>query len=189
LEFCLISNGFPTDFQPVSNGFPTSFQHNSLNTLQMSLSKRVVKSMRVEEAMQELNEASEIVQLREAVKPHESKRISEAFQSLSKPGLLSRSELQPGSRTADRHESYRKFLDKVQKTSGDQMVALCAIGLGQSTIAGMKDAVRVRLPARIQEKRAQLESDALKRITDAHLAKRQIQFCLICCTLTFGSVS
>jgi hypothetical protein len=160
------------DFLRVSNQFPTSFQYNSVNTLQMSLSKRTVKSKRVEEAMQDLHEASEIVQLREDVKPNESKRISEAFRSLSRPGLPSRSELQRGSHTADRHENYRKFLEKVKKTSGDQMVALCAIGLGQTNIAGMKDAVRVRLPAQIQEKRAQLESDALKSITDAHLAKR-----------------
>ena len=124
--------------------------------------------MKLEEAIQRLHEASETVQLREDVKSPESRRIDEAF------GLLSKSELQAGSRTAHRHEKYRIFLGKVQKTSGDQMVTLCAIGLGQSHVAALTDAVRLRLPAQIQKKTVELESDALKSITDAQLAKCQV---------------
>jgi len=107
------------------------------------------------------------VRIREDIKPHEKRRVEEAF------ALRSTSELHLISRKAERRDIYRKFLEMVQKTSGDQMVTLCAIGLGPSTVAGMKELVRLRLVVQIQKKKAELECDALRIITDAVLSERQ----------------
>jgi len=138
----------------------------------MSAFKHRATSTDLGQAIKKLTAASGILRRREAVKPHESKRINEAFK------LLSESELPapPASHKAERQEHYRKFLQKVRKTSGDQMVTLCAVGLGQSVICGMRELVRLHLPERIQEKKADLECDALKNITDVHLVKGLILF-------------
>lgn len=71
------------------------------------------------------------IESREGVKKHEQTRINDALQ------LVATSSAPSGSKTAERQESYQHFLKRVEKLCGLEMVALCAIGLGKTAIAGM----------------------------------------------------
>lgn len=110
-------------------------------------------SLSLEEALGKLREASEIIESREGVKQHEGKRIQEALRLVK----MLPAPIPSASKTAERKESYQQFLRKVENLCGLEMVTLCAVALGKSAIASMKDHVRLRLPSKIK-----IEEDTLK---------------------------
>jgi hypothetical protein len=122
-------------------------------------------SLTVEEALEKLREASETIESRGGVKPHEGRRVEEASQ------LITTSPLRSGSKTAERQQCYQQFLINVEKLCGIEMVILCAVGLGKSAVAAMKDRVRLRLPSRIKPQTDSLGHSILRKLVDEYSAK------------------
>ena len=114
------------------------------------------------EAVQKLIDAFTLIQYREDVKPHEATRIQDAFSSMTE------SFQEGSSHTIKRRNTYRWFLKKVQDAAGPQMVVLCAVGLGQSAIAGMRDRILQEFLAGIKEKEKVLTSTILKKLADEY---------------------
>lgn len=54
---------------------------------------------------------------------------------------------------------------------GLEMVTLCAVGLGKSTVAAMKDRVRLQLPSRIKLKADTLGRPILRKLADEYSRK------------------
>lgn len=116
----------------------------------------------VEAAVEKLQDILSLIQDREGLKPHEVRRVKEAFALLANPRARSTS------KTGERHESYRLFLKKVEKICGAQMVVLCAVGLGQSAVAGMKERARLGLPSEIGSRKGSLECPDLQLLVENH---------------------
>ena len=93
------------------------------------------------EAMERLVDTCKLIQYREGVRPHEAKRMKDAFTLMAAPSV------EEESQTAVRRNSYRRLLKKVQDAVGPQIVVLCAVGLGQSTIGATRDRVQLEFLA------------------------------------------
>ena len=112
--------------------------------------------------MQKLIDASELIKYRESVKPHEAKRIQDAF------SLIAESPVEGTSQAIERRNGYRWLLKKVQEAVGPQFVTLCAVGLGQSAIGGARDRVRLEFLAQIKDQEETLKSSALQKLADEY---------------------
>jgi len=99
------------------------------------------------------------------VKKHEQTRINYALQ------LVATSSAPSGSKTAERQESYQHFLKRVEKLCGLEMVALCAIGLGKTAIAGMRESVRLELPSSIKLMENTLKCSPLRKLIQERSAE------------------
>lgn len=119
-------------------------------------------SLSLEEALEKLREASETIESRGGVRPHEGRRVEEALQ------LITASPLRSGSKAAERRQCYQQFLMNVEKLCGIEMVTLCAVGLGKSAVASMKDSVRLRLPSRIKPQTDSLGRSLLRKLVDEY---------------------
>jgi len=112
------------------------------------------------EAVKKLTATFMLIRYRERVRPHEAKRIQDAFT------LIAESSGEGVSKTIDRRNSYRWFLKKVRDEIGPQMVVLCAVGLGQSAVGGMRDRVQLEFLAEIKEREEALKSAVLQKLVD-----------------------
>lgn len=110
-------------------------------------------SLSLEEALGKLRRASVIIKSCEGVKQHEGKRIREALSLVNMPPACAPSVL----KTSERQDSYQQFLRKVENLCGLEIVTLCAVALGKSAVASMRDHVRLCLPSNIK-----IEEDTLK---------------------------
>ncbi|OCL10329.1 hypothetical protein AOQ84DRAFT_427450, partial [Glonium stellatum] len=79
----------------------------------------------IDSAITKLLTTAKTIKLREGVKPHERKRIQEAFDILTK---LSEP---PSLKTGERRESYQHFLKRINNDCGPQMVIISAVGGNQ----------------------------------------------------------
>ncbi|EEQ88991.2 uncharacterized protein BDCG_04111 [Blastomyces dermatitidis ER-3] len=122
----------------------------------------------VDDAMAKLFKAAETIKLRGNIKPHEEKRIRGAFALLAgerKPV--------PSTKTGERRDTFRDFLMKLNDHDcGPQFVMLCVVGLGQSVIASMKEAIRLRLPLEIKDHERTLTGPVLQHLTEECLKKK-----------------
>lgn len=122
-----------------------------LTLLHMGQSRRKQKDEScIKSVVRLLTRAAQSIQRRQELNIYEGKGVDNAF-SLLRSGVSSSNE-----RTASRQHHYYKFLQRVQELCGLQVVALCAIELGQSKVGDFSMFVRSELPARLQEKRSQL---------------------------------
>jgi len=119
----------------------------------------------IDSAITKLLTTAKTIKLREGVKPHERKRIQEAFDILVKLAEP------PSLKTGERRESYRHFLRRINNDCGPQMVIISAVGLGQSTIASMREHDRLRLPLEIKENEKALKSPILQTLAEEYTAK------------------
>lgn len=127
----------------------------------MASTRRRHQPLSIEEALSRVSTAAETIKLRESVKPHESKRIREAF------NLLEQLPVENG----EKRGHYRHFLKKVNEKCGPQMVVICVVGLGQSTITNMKEYARLRLPLEIKKRHQALKDRVLDSIVETHRVK------------------
>ena len=159
-------------YQPFINHLSTAFQplfsesqngpHMMPTRVQQKKSRHAPSSVKT--AITKLLAASNTIHRREGVRPVEGKRIQEAFKLLT--GLP-----EPVHSKTRRREHFREFLIRVDKTAGLGMVALCAVGLGQSTVGNMKDQLRLRLPLAIKNREGELNCATLRGLVEKYSAK------------------
>ena len=114
-------------------------------------------SISVEQAIQLLRSASDRIKYRETVKEPEKIRIKDALQALDEPSDLDG----PNNR-----KKYRTFLSQVLKSSGRQMVILCAIGLGQTRVIGMNENNRLSLLPELEKQKRDLVCATLMKLDE-----------------------
>ncbi|KAI9749078.1 MAG: hypothetical protein M4579_007013 [Chaenotheca gracillima] len=117
-------------------------------------------SYSTERAIEKLLDTFKLVQYRDAVKPHQEKRVREAFSLLAAPPL------KETSKSAERRNSYRLLLKRVDQAVGPQAVALCVVGLGQSVISGMRDQTRMDFVAEVENRKDEWACDVLQKLVD-----------------------
>ncbi|KAK2752497.1 hypothetical protein FQN54_008090 [Arachnomyces sp. PD_36] len=119
------------------------------------------QSLSLDDSIAKLYETVEIIKLREAVKPHEDKRIQGAF-------AFTEQRKPSSSKTSERWENYRRFLKKINDDCGPQLVLICAVSLGQTAIAGMKEHNRLRLPLEVKKHEHALKSPIIQKLAEEY---------------------
>lgn len=138
----------------------------------MAERKRTNGSSTLEDAFSKLLSAIQTIDLRqtvdtsieETVKPREVKRIQHAF------GLLHGPKPSAVSRPDERQRKYWHFLRQLKD---DELVVASALGLGQTAIANMKEAQRLRLPVKLKQRKRDLELSLLTRLAQAYSKQGQ----------------
>jgi len=117
------------------------------------------KSLTAERALNKLIDTSQVIERRMGVRDVEGKRINEALRLLARGKVTE-------SRGSRQQLAYLDFLRRTRELVGNPGVALCAVGLGQSAIANMKDRARVDLPFNLKQREDITQNDHLRRVTD-----------------------
>lgn len=130
----------------------------NLHKMSRSTGKSNRSTLTVTEALSQLLEAAETVELRQSVKPHEENRITSAFHLAGQPECV------PKTKTEQRQEHYKRLLKKVLTDSGPESVVACALGLGQTAIGNMREAYRLRLPGEIMRKKEKFRSPYVREL-------------------------
>lgn len=101
----------------------------------------------------------------EVLKPHEAKRVQDAFRLIHKPrqSTLSRAD--------ERRDKYRHFLIQLDD---EELVVAGALSLGQTAIRNMKESQKLRLPVRLKQRKKDFGSSFLKSLTLAYSSKGQL---------------
>ncbi|EGD95577.1 hypothetical protein TESG_03052 [Trichophyton tonsurans CBS 112818] len=120
--------------------------------------------------MTRLSREAETIRLRGNIKPHEENRVREAFALLARePGSA------PSTKTKGRQNTFREFLIKLNDYGcGPQFVVLCVVGLGQSVVVSMKEAIRLRLPLEMKNRQHTLTGPVLQRIAEECLKQKAL---------------
>ncbi|QSS65471.1 hypothetical protein I7I51_06314 [Histoplasma capsulatum] len=117
-------------------------------------------TLSIDDAVAKVLNSAKTIKLRESVKPHEAKRVREAFALLADHRLPSNS-----TKTSERRDNYRRFLKQVNDHDrGPQFVVICAVGLGQSAIASMREVARLNLPEEIKKRANALTDPTIDKI-------------------------
>ena len=116
-------------------------------------------------AIAKLLDASKLIACREGVSSNEEKRVQWAFDLLEKPptGSLVR--------TMERRSHYRQFVRQAKKQGGLELVALCAAGLGQTSITAMRERDRLLLPSELSKYKDVYQSDVFHDIVKSYFAR------------------
>ena len=153
------------DFRSVSTDNLWSFIDNS-NFSSMARSRRVQRDdQEIEVNVSRLLRTAKWIQQRDSLRPIEVYRAEKAFKLLRTGARTS------NGKTAERERNYYQFLKCVQNICGDQVVALSAIGIGQTAIGDASTGVRAEVPALLLEKRPQLQSRMLENAVQGVLTK------------------
>ncbi|UNI15363.1 hypothetical protein JDV02_001900 [Purpureocillium takamizusanense] len=120
----------------------------------------------VEAAVDRLREESRTIQNRGGLTSRQVERVDDAF------ALLASGEPPPGSTGAANRSKYLKVLKRVEEINGLAYVVLCAAGLGRSTIACMKESMRVGLPIEMKKQKDDLDQPALEKIASTYTTKQ-----------------
>lgn len=84
-----------------------------------------------------------------------------------------------------RRHSYQRFLKKIQEATSVRMVVLCAVGLGKSRVASMRDGVRLSLPLQIKDHEAALDCEVLQSIVDGISVESTLLLTSLVCLLLY----
>ena len=106
----------------------------------------------VDQEMQRLLAASQMIQFRARIRSSDAQRVADAL-------MLAR-EADPPEDT--RKRNYWEFLRSISRDCGNAIVSLCALGLGCSRIGGMRDSLRLQLSRRIRDNRADFDCKVLR---------------------------
>jgi hypothetical protein len=123
------------------------------------------KSLSIESVIDKLVDSSRLIQQRPGLKPPEENRVTEAF------NLLATGPPSKGAKGAKQRTVYLEFLQRVNATLGRDKVVLCAAILGPSSVAGMRDRVRVELPHRMKERSEEFHCGVLQSLGDIYFAR------------------
>lgn len=91
--------------------------------------------------------------IEECVKPHEAKRVKEAFD------IMHEVDSSGESRSAERRDKFRHFLLQLDD---DELVVASVLGIGKTAIANLKKADRLNLPKKLKENKRQFGSRFLR---------------------------
>jgi hypothetical protein len=108
---------------------------------------------------------SKLMQSRMWLTGPEEGRVGEAF------ALLANGPPPPHSKGAKIRETYLDFLRRIKLVVGQQGVVLSAASLGPSTVYGMKDRARVKLPHEMAKRRNEFENDLLQSLANDYSAR------------------
>ncbi|KAK2796446.1 hypothetical protein FQN50_009557 [Emmonsiellopsis sp. PD_5] len=126
-------------------------------------------SLSIDQAIAKLLTTAETIKLRKGVKPHEGKRIQQAF------ALLTRRPTSNSVKTAGRVDKYQHFLEAISDYDrGPQLAVNCAVGLGQSAIAAMKEHTRLHLPVEIAKHTDALTDPRIRDIAGEYSAEAEV---------------
>jgi hypothetical protein len=103
-----------------------------------------------------------MIQYRARIRPNDAERVADAL-------MLTR-EADPPETTRERN--YWEFLRSIARDCGDEIVGLCALGLGRSAIGNMKGCFRLELSRRIRNNRVDLNCPVLRDSLQANSANR-----------------
>lgn len=106
----------------------------------------------INRALRRLRAASEMIEYRARIRPNDAERVANA--------LMLTKESEPPKTTRERN--YWEFLRSIARDCGDEMVGLCALGLGRSMIGSMKDCLRLELSRRIRDNRTGFDCRVLR---------------------------
>ncbi|KAF2105228.1 hypothetical protein BDV96DRAFT_592868 [Lophiotrema nucula] len=126
---------------------------------------RVQQPLSIDMIIAKMQTAAETINLRGGVKPHERKRVKEAFALLTQLSQL------PNVKTSERRERYQYFLRQVNEGCGSQPVVVCAAGVGGSAIAAMREHDRLRLPLETKRQEASFKSLILYKLAEECYSK------------------
>lgn len=131
----------------------------------MTQSRRKRKDeTRIKGVIKSLIHAAKSLQRRQELGRQEVESVNKAF-ALLQVGVQNENK----GKTADRQRHYHKFLKRVEEMCGIQIVVLCAIGLGQSTVGDLSRTVRSELPELLKEQISQLECEFLDKVATDHV--------------------
>lgn len=138
----------------------------------MAERKKMNGSITLEDAFLKLSSAIQTIELRQTVdlsieetfRSPEVKRIQHAF------GLLHGPKPSDVSRADERRRKYRHFLRQLKD---DELVIASAFGLGQTAIANMKEAQRLRLLVKLKQRKKDLGLSLLTRLAQAYAKQGQ----------------
>lgn len=119
-----------------------------------------IDSVYVQNTLNLLNETRLKIVQYDGVKPREEQQIREALD------LLHTHQEAAGSKREKRKSCYRQFLKRVLDVTNLKTVALCAVGLGKSRVANMRDGVRLGLPFHIKSNETLLDCTVFQTILD-----------------------
>ncbi|MCJ1473156.1 hypothetical protein MMC13_001807 [Lambiella insularis] len=119
----------------------------------------------VETAVDKLHRSLEAIRFRDGVKPQEATRIQEAFILLSEPQGTAET------KTQERRECYRELLKTLHRAVGLQAVVLCAVGLGQSAVANMRERLKIDFVSAVKAQKEALSCAILEKLVEEYAAK------------------
>ncbi|OJD20519.1 hypothetical protein ACJ73_08143 [Blastomyces percursus] len=123
-------------------------------------------TLSIDDAVAKVLNSAKTIKLRESIKPHEAKRVREAFALLADHRLPSNS-----TKTSERRDNYRRFLKQINDHDrGPQLVVICAVGIGQSAIASMREVARLNLPEEIKKRANALTDPTIDKIAAEYLS-------------------
>lgn len=106
-----------------------------------------------------LLKASKDIQRNKGLAGAEEKHAIEAFVLLIRPrhGQI---------RLNDRGDRYYLFLKDAEEAGGLDMVLLCAVALGKSTVGNMSNKVKKEAPLELLKQKSEYESEALRALVE-----------------------
>lgn len=116
----------------------------------------------VETAINKLLESLQAIRFHDGVKPQEEKRIQEAFILLLEP------QKRVETKTQERQQCYRELLTNLHREVGLQAVVLCAVGLGQSAVANMRERLKIDLVAAVKAQKEVLSCAILEKLVEKY---------------------
>ena len=119
-----------------------------------------LETISVRASIDALRQASLIIKRHDSIRTREKQQVQKALE------LVNTQPESASSKQTQRRLSYQRFLKKVQESTSVRIVVLCAIGLGKSRVASMRDRVRLSLPLQIKDHEASLDCNILKSIVD-----------------------
>lgn len=123
-----------------------------------STTKRVYKSLTTTQALSQVLQAAQTIELRQSVKPHEGNRIANAFHLAGHP------EFKHTTRTEKRRERYKWLLKEVLSDSGPEAVVACVFGIGKTGIGNMRIAELERLPGEILRNKERFKTPYIQEL-------------------------
>ena len=158
----------PLKFQHKSSGFFLSslYTSNAESTaMKKTARKHDYSSLTITEALSQLLDAAEMIELRQSVKPHEEKRITGAFHLINQP------EYDPKTKSDQRRENFKHLLKKLRADCGPELVISCALGLGQTAFANMREVYRLRLPTEVTKRKEKFKSPYIQGLAKSYCCK------------------
>ncbi|PVH90394.1 hypothetical protein DM02DRAFT_547890 [Periconia macrospinosa] len=127
------------------------------------------QSFSLADAIAKICAAAKSINLRENVKPHERKRIQEAF------ALLVEQQTTGAIPENKKSRGYNWLLQKIYNAGGAQLVMVCIIGLGRWAMLSLKEQVKLYLPEEMKKYRDEWDTQILQSVaqecwTEGHIA-------------------
>ena len=105
-----------------------------------TMNAQEIELVSVQAVIDVLHQTSLSIKRHDGIRTREKQQVQEAFR------LVNAQSESASSKQTQRLLLYQRFLKKVQEAISMRMVVLCAVRLGKSRIANIRDGVRLSLP-------------------------------------------